>query len=134
MENAVCKEWRFGLISLKILNIIILGVYESKIEMKKILLVLVFFMLIIKNVEARKCLDGAVFDVDDSGQAILVSCEKWERDIGAEVSEQAAINAYTETTTNGESNIEIYYDKPDQTPLLGRIQNKINAAWHFLFQ
>ena len=99
-----------------------------KIEMKRILLILVFFMLIIKNVEARKCLEGAVFDVDDNGQAILVSCEKWERDVEAEVAEQAAINAYTETTTSGEDNIEIYYDKPDQTPLLGRIQNEINAV------
>lgn len=105
-----------------------------KIEMKRILLILVFFMLIIKNVEARKCLEGAVFDVDDNGQAILVSCEKWERDVEAEVAEQAAINAYTETTTSGEDNIEIYYDKPDQTPLLGRIQNEINAVWHSLFQ
>ncbi|MBP3515285.1 MAG: hypothetical protein J6K65_03665 [Alphaproteobacteria bacterium] len=102
--------------------------------MKRILLILVFFMLIIKNVEARKCLEGAVFDVDDNGQAILVSCEKWERDVEAEVAEQAAINAYTETTTSGEDNIEIYYDKPDQTPLLGRIQNEINAVWHSLFQ
>ncbi len=105
-----------------------------KVEMKKILLILAFFMLITKNVEARKCLESAIFDVDDNGQAVLVSCEKWERDAEAEVAELAAINAYTETTTNGEDNIEIYYNKPDQTPLLGRIQNKINAAWHSLFQ
>lgn len=105
-----------------------------KIEMKKNLLILVFFMLIIKNVEAKKCLEGAVFDVGDNGQAVLISCEKWERDVEAEVAEQATINAYTKTTTNGEDNVEIYYDKPDQTPLLGRIQNKINAAWHSLFR
>ena len=110
------------------------SVMRVKIEMKRILLILAFFMLIIKNVEARKCLEGAVFDVDDNGQAILVSCEKWERDVEAEVAEQAVINAYTETTTSGEDNVKIYYDKPDQTPLLGRIQNKINAAWHSLFQ
>lgn len=100
--------------------------------MKKILLILtVVFIANIHIASARKCLDGAIFDVDDNGQAVLVDCAKWERNPEAVLAEQEAINAYTSEKTE---DFIVQNDKPDETPLLGKVQNKIDEVWHNFYQ
>lgn len=100
--------------------------------MKKILLILaVVFIANIHIASARKCLDGAVFDVDDNGRAVLVDCAKWERNPEAVLAEQVAINAYTNEEME---DFIVQNDKPDETPLLGKVQNKIDEVWHNFYQ
>lgn len=99
--------------------------------LKKILLILAILVFTSENASARKCLDGAVFDVDDNGQAVLVDCAKWERNPEAVFAEQEAINAYTSEETE---DFIVQNDKPDETPLLGKVQNKIDEVWHNFYQ
>lgn len=99
--------------------------------LKKILLILAILVFTSENALARKCLDGAVFDVDDNGQAVLVDCAKWERNPEAVLTEQEAINAYTSEKTE---DFVVQNDKPDETPLLGKVQNKIDEVWHNFYQ
>ncbi len=99
--------------------------------LKKILLILAILVFTSENASARKCLDGAVFDVDDNGQAVLVDCAKWERNPEAVLAEQEAINAYTSEETE---DFVVQNDKPDETPLLGKVQNKIDEVWHNFYQ
>lgn len=56
--------------------------------MKKFLLTFIISILIIGDAFARRCLEGAVFDVDENGQAQLVDCAKWERNPEAVLAEQ----------------------------------------------
>lgn len=90
-------------------------------------------LLVSFNAFARKCLEGAVFDVDEKGQTQLVDCAKWERKPGAVLAEQEAINAYTNEEIDF-SNADIQYTKPDETPALGKAQNKINDTWHKVYK
>lgn len=99
--------------------------------LNKILLILAILVFTSENASARKCLDGAVFDVDDNGQAVLVDCAKWEREPEAVLAEQEAINAYTSEKTE---DFVVQNDKPDETPLLGKVQNKIDEVWHNFYQ
>lgn len=99
--------------------------------LKKILLILAILVFTSENASARKCLDGVVFDVDDNGQAVLVDCAKWERNPEAVLAEQEAINAYTSEETE---DFVVQSDKPDETPLLGKVQNKIDEVWHNFYQ
>lgn len=99
--------------------------------LKKILLILAILVFTSENASARKCLDGAVFDVDDNGQAVLVDCAKWERNPEAVLAEQEAINAYTSEEME---DFVVQNDKPDETPLLGKVQNKIDEVWHNFYQ
>lgn len=99
--------------------------------LKKILLILAILVFTSENASARKCLDGAVFDVDDNGQAVLVDCAKWERNPEAVLAEQEAINAYTSEETE---DFVVQNDKPGETPLLGKVQNKIDEVWHNFYQ
>lgn len=85
------------------------------------------------NAAARKYLEGAIFDVDEKGQTQLVDCAKWERKPGAVLAEQEAINAYTNEEIDF-SNADIQYTKPDETPALGKAQDRINDTWHNVYK
>lgn len=64
--------------------------------MKKLLFTLAILLLAgTSNAFARRCIEGAVFDVDEYGQAQLVDCAKWERNSEAVEAEQEAINVYS---------------------------------------
>lgn len=47
------------------------------------------------------------------------------------LAEQEAINAYTNEKTE---DFVVQNDKPDETPLLGKVQNKIDEVWHNFYQ
>lgn len=98
--------------------------------MKKIIFIISLILAMAGNAEARKCLEGAVFDADENGQARLVDCAKWEREPEAVLAEQAAINAYSNENIEVSS---VEYTEPDNTPLLGKAQNKIDDIWHSIY-
>lgn len=97
---------------------------------KSIFIFSLIFILAAGNAEARKCLEGAVFGTDENGQARLVDCAKWEREPEAVLAEQAAINAYSNENIEVSS---VEYTEPDNTPLLGKAQNKIDDIWHSIY-
>lgn len=104
------------------------------VKMKKFIYTLTILIIAsTSNATARRCLDGAVFDVDEYGKAQLVDCAKWERNPEAILAEQDAINAYT-TQEVDFSNAVIERMQPDETPALGKAQNKINETWHNIYQ
>lgn len=100
--------------------------------MKKIIFILSLILTMMDNAEARKCLEGAVFDVDKNGQSQLVDCAKWEREPEAILAEQAVINSYT-NEENDFSDANIQYTSPDNTPVLGKVQNQINDVWSNIY-
>ncbi len=98
--------------------------------------VFIFSLILIlaaENATARRCFEGAVFDVDEKGQAQLVDCAKWERDPEVVLAEQEAINVYTDEEIDF-SNADIQYTQPDKTPILGKAQDKINNTWHNVYK
>lgn len=100
--------------------------------MKKIILILTILLLAsTSNAFAGKCLKGAVFDVDENGQAQLVDCAKWERSPEAVLAEQQAINNYTNEDLG---NFTVESAKFDETPALGKAQDRINDTWHSIYQ
>lgn len=98
--------------------------------MKKIIFIIFLILTIAGNAEARKCLEGAIFNTDENGLARLVDCAKWEREPEAVLAEQAAINTYSNENIEVSS---VEYTEPDNTPLLGKAQNKINDTWHSIY-
>ena len=100
---------------------------------KKFLFYTFLFIFIAENAFARRCLEGAVFDVDENGQAQLVECSKWERNPEAVLAEQKAIENYTNEEIDF-SNAVIESTQPDDTPFLGKIQNKIDNIWNKTYQ
>lgn len=102
---------------------------------KSIFIFSLMFILAAENAEARKCLEGAVFDADENGQARLVDCAKWEREPEAVLAEQAAINAYTDKDFD-ESQIIIVPAEDNEPPVskaIGSVQNKIDNIWHSIY-
>lgn len=95
-------------------------------------LIFIFLIILATSTDAlaKKCLEGAVFDADENGQARLVDCAKWEREPEAVLAEQAAINAYSNENIEVSS---VEYTEPDNTPLLGKVQNKIDNVWHSIY-
>ena len=77
----------------------------------------------------KRCIEGDVWEVDEWGDPVLVDCAKWESDDPeARVAEQKAIDkAY-----NTPENVEVIQPE-DDTPLLGKAQNKLNELGHELF-
>lgn len=98
--------------------------------------VFIFSLILIlaaENATALRCFEGAVFDVDEKGQAQLVDCGKWEKNPEAVLAEQDAINAYTSEEVEF-SDADIQYTKPDKTPILGKVQDRINDTWHNVYK
>ena len=101
--------------------------------MKYFLFTFSLILMVAENACARRCLEGAVFDVDENGQAQLVDCAKWERNPEAVLAEQKAIDNYTNEEIDF-SNAVIERAQPDNTPFLGKVQNKINDTWDNIYQ
>lgn len=100
--------------------------------MKKLILALaILFLVNTSNAAARRCFEGAVFDVDEDGKAQLVDCAKWERNPEAVLTEQDAINAYSSEDL-GDFTVE--RPQSDETPALGKAQDKINDTWHNVYK
>ena len=97
--------------------------------MKKFLFTFIISILIAGNAFARRCLEGAVFDIDDNGQTQIVDCAKWERNPKAILAEQRAIENYTNEEIDF-SNAVIESTQPDNTPFLGKVQNNIDDIWN----
>lgn len=97
--------------------------------MKKFLLTFIISILIVGDAFARRCLEGAMFDIDENGQAQLVECAKWERNPEAILAEQRAIENYTNEEIDF-SNAVIESTQPDNTPFLGKVQNNIDDIWN----
>ncbi len=98
--------------------------------------VFIFSLILIlaaENATARRCLEGSVFDVDENGQTQLIDCTKWERNPEAVLAKQEAINAYTNEEIDF-SNADIQYTQPDKTPILGKVQDRINDTWHNVYK
>lgn len=100
---------------------------------KKFLFYTFLFIFMAENAFAQRCLEGAVFDVDENGQAQLVDCAKWERNPEAVLAEQKAIDNYTNEEIDF-SNVIIERAKPNDTPFLGKVQNKIDDTWNNIYQ
>lgn len=83
----------------------------------------------------RKCLVGAVIEIDENGHSRIVSCEKWARPVEAVLAEQDAIkNAYAEENEALRSgNYEIIETEDDKTPALGKLQNKLDDLGSSIF-
>ena len=101
----------------------------SLLKMKQLLFIFSLMLLASSNAAARRCLEGAVFDED--GKAQLVDCAKWERNPEAVLTEQDAINAYSSEDL-GDFTVE--RTQSDETPALGKAQNKINDTWHNVYK
>lgn len=101
--------------------------------MKKFLLTFIISILIAGDAFARRCLESAVFDVDENGQVQLVDCAKWERNSEAVLAEQKAIDNYTNEEIDF-SNAVIERAQPNDTPFLGKLQNKIDDTWDNIYQ
>lgn len=97
--------------------------------MKKFLLTFIISILIVGDAFARRCLEGAMFDIGENGQAQLVECAKWERNPEAILAEQRAIENYTNEEIDF-SNAVIESTQPDNTPFLGKVQNNIDDIWN----
>lgn len=100
--------------------------------MKKFLLTFIISILIAGNAFARRCLDGAIFEVDDSGQTQIVDCAKWERNPEAVLAEQQAIDNYTDEEIDF-LNAVIERAEPDDTLFFGKVQNKIEDTCHDIY-
>ncbi len=103
--------------------------------MKPFIFIFSLMLLAAGNTEAKKCLEGAVFDADENGQARLVDCAKWERETEAVLAEQAAINAYADKDFD-ESQIIIVPAEENELPVskaIGSVQNKIDDIWHSIY-
>lgn len=96
--------------------------------MKKFLLTFIISILIAENTFARRCLDGAIFEVDDNGQTQIVDCAKGERNHEAVLAEQQTIDNYTDEKIDF-SNAVIERAEPDDTPFFGKVQNKVDDTW-----
>lgn len=102
------------------------------INMKKLIFTLTILLLAsTSNAFAGRCLEGAVFDVDENGQTQLIDCTKWERNPEAVLAKQEAINAYSSEDL-GDFTVE--RTQSDETPALGKAQNKINDTWHNVYK
>ena len=102
--------------------------------MKKIVLLVVCLFAFVSVAEARKCLVGAVVEIDENGHSRIVSCEKWERNVEAVVAEQDAINnAYAEENEALKSGNYEIVESEDSTPGLGKLQNKIDNIGKSIF-
>ena len=101
--------------------------------MKKFLLTFIISILIAGDAFARRCLESAVFDVDENGQVQLVDCAKWERNSEAVLAEQKAIDNYTNEEIDF-SNAVIDRAQPNDTPFFGKLQNKIDDTWDNIYQ
>lgn len=99
--------------------------------MRKLIFTLTILLLAsTSNTFAGRCLEAAVFDVDENEQAQLVDCARWERNPEAVLAEQQAIDSYTSENL-GDFTVETA--KTDETPVLGKVQNKINDTWHDIY-
>ena len=100
--------------------------------MKKHNILCIAFLLFATSAQAltpKRCIEGDVWEIDDLGDPQLVSCAKWERDPAGVVAEREAINnAYNDETEAAfkAGNYEVINHKEDETPLLGKAQNKLN--------
>ena len=69
----------------------------------------------------KRCIDGAVWELNEWGEEELVSCAKWESsDPQTSIAEQEAIDRAFES-----GNYEVVQPE-DITPTLGKIQNKLD--------
>lgn len=120
--------------------------------MKKLILLIACLMAFANTAEARRCLRGAVWDVNEKGESRLVSCAKWERPVEARLAEQEAINRALggepapEKEINhrsGSGNEDMSYlaretrrgekVEDNKTPALGKLQNKLDDIGSSIF-
>lgn len=106
--------------------------------MKKHSILFLTCLLFATNANAllpKRCLEGAVWEINDWGEEELVSCGKWEQDPSAAVAEQEAINsAYDEEYEAFKAgNYEVIRPE-DETPMLGKAQNKLNEISSEVFK
>ena len=91
---------------------------------KKIMLLTIFLTGIANNANAltpKRCIEGAVWELNSWGEEELVSCAKWESsDPQTSIAEQEAIDRAFES---GEYEV---IQPEDITPTLGKIQNKLD--------
>lgn len=76
----------------------------------------------------KRCVEGAVWEVNEWGEEELVDCAKWESsDPQVLIAEQAAID---EAFESGEYEV---IQSEDITPALGKFQNKLNELGSEVF-
>lgn len=76
----------------------------------------------------KRCLEGAVWEYNDSDYPLLVDCAKWEQtNPQITLDEQKAIDEVSES-----DDYEVIQPE-DITPALGKVQNKLNELGSKVF-